>query len=44
MNKKYESPEIELLWLALDILTTSDNDVLFGDENNDDEQNWGQYY
>ena len=48
MNKKYESPEIELLWLALDILTTSlnasDNDVLFGDGNNDDKQNWGQYY
>ena len=44
MNKKYESPEIELVPLPLDILTSSDNDVSFGGENNDDEQNWGQYY
>ena len=49
MNKKYESLEIELLWVALDdILTSSltspDNDVPFGNENNDDEHNWGQYY
>ena len=44
MNKKYKNPEIELLCVDFDILTTSDNDVPFGGEDNDDEQNWGQYY
>ena len=44
MNKKYESPEMELHWFVLDILTTSDNDVSFGGGDDNDEQNWGQYY
>lgn len=43
MNKKYETPKIDPLWLRDDVLTTSDNDFSFGGEDNDD-QNWGQYY
>ena len=42
--KKYETPEIELLWLEYDVLTASgDNDVPFDGEE-DEEQDWGQYY
>ncbi len=44
MNRKYENPEIDFLWLKDDLLTMSgDNDSPF-DGAGDDEQNWGQYY
>lgn len=44
MNRRYETPKIDLLWIKDDLLTlSSDNDSPF--ENiGDDEQNWGQYY
>lgn len=44
MNRKYETPEIDFLWIMGDLLTlSSDNDSPF-DNGEDDEQNWGQYY
>ena len=46
MIKNYESPELELVWLKLDVLTASgDNDAPFTDyEEPPIEEDWGQYY
>jgi hypothetical protein len=42
MNRRYETPEIGLLWIKDDLLTlSSDNDSPF-DNAGDDEQNRGQ--
>ena len=45
MTNKYESPELDIVWMDYDVLTASDNDVPFPDNDVDDEdQDWGQYY
>ena len=43
MMKKYESPEIDIILMNYDVLTTSDNDTPF-DGDDDETQDWGQYY
>lgn len=43
MMKKYESPEIDIILMNYDVLTTSDNDAPF-DGDDDETQDWGQYY
>ena len=43
MKKQYQSPELDYYKLDYDVLTSSDNDAGFGNEDGDDFA-WGQYY
>lgn len=46
MALNYQAPELEIIKLNYDILTSSgDNDAPFSDfTDNDDQMDWGQYY
>ena len=44
MIKNYESPELEVVLLDYDVLTSSDNDAPFPGSEDGDLSNWGQYY
>lgn len=42
MMDKYEAPELEIVLIDYDVLTASDNDASFSDD--DEYGDWGQYY
>ena len=44
MMKNYETPDFLILPIDFDILTASDNDAPFIDNDDNGEEDWGQYY
>ena len=44
MKNNYETPELLLIKIDYDVLTASDNDAPFTDNDSNDDLDWGEYY